>query len=215
MQRKLGVGIIALVIVLSLSAPVFADLSVGVERGDWIEYLVTYTGSPSQDHAINWARIDVTDVQGTNIDVTITSRYPNETSEEFNFTLNLKTGHLFDDFIIPANLKTGESFLDQNQGNITINSTEPHTYAGSSRTVISSSTSKNTYVWDQATGVSLEATSNQPDYSMHTIVEATNIWQPSTDLDPAILVLVVVATALVAAVLVVLAILFKKKKSTQ
>ena len=215
MQRKLGIGIIALVLVLSLSLPVFADLSVGVERGDWIEYSVTYTGSPSQDHAINWARIEITDVQGTNIYVSITSRYANGTNEVFNSTLNLKTGNLIDDFIIPANLKTGDSFLDQNQGNITISYTEQHIYAGASRTVISASTSQNMYVWDQATGVSVEGTSKQPGYSMKTIVEATNMWQPSASLDPAILALVAVATALVAVVLVMLAILFKKKKSTK
>ena len=178
---------------MSLSLPVFADLSVGVKKGDWIEYSVTYTGSPSQDHALNWARIDVTDVQGTDIYVSITSRYPNGTSEVFNSTLNLKTGHLIDDFIIPANLKTGDSFLDQNQGNITISHTEQHIYAGATRTVVSASTSQNTYVWDQATGVSLEGTSEQPDYSMHTIVEDTNMWQPSKGLDMTVLVLVAIA----------------------
>jgi len=71
------------------------------------------------------------------------------------------------------------------------------------------------YVWDQATGVSVEGTSKQPGYSMKTIVEATNMWQPSACLDQAILVLVAVSTALVAVVLIVLAILLKKKKSTK
>ena len=175
MQGKLAVGIITLVFILSLSLPVLADLSVGVEKGDWIEYSVTYTGSPSQDHALNWARIDVTDVQDTDIYVSITSRYANGTSEVFNSTLNLKTGHLIDDFIIPANLKTGDSFLDQNQGNITISHTEKHIYTGATRTAISASTNQNTYIWDQTTGVSLEGTSKQPDYSMHTIIEATNM----------------------------------------
>jgi hypothetical protein len=212
MQRKLGVGIIALVLVLNLSLPAFADLAVGVKKGDWIEYSVTYTGSPSQEHALNWARIDVTAVQGSDIYVSITSRYANGTSEVFNSTLNLKTGHLIDDFIIPANLKTGDSFLDQNQGNITINHTEQQTYAGATRTAISASTSQNTYVWDQATGVSLEGTSKQPDYSMHTIVEATNMWQPSAVFDLTALVLVAVAAMLVTVVLVAVAVWFKKKQ---
>jgi hypothetical protein len=211
MQSKLGVGIIALVLILSLSLPVLADLSVGVEKGDWIEYSVTYTGSPSQDHALNWARIDVTDVQDTDIYVSITSRYANGTSEVFNSTLNLKTGHLIDDFIIPANLKTGESFLDQNQGNITISHTEQHIYAGATRTAISASTSENTYIWDQATGVSLEGTSKQPDYSMHTIVEATNMWQPPASFDLTALVLVAVAAVLVTVVSVAVVVWYKKK----
>ena len=213
MKRKLGVGLITLILILSLGLPVYADLSVGVQKGNWIEYSVTYTGSPSQDHTLNWARIDVTDVRGTDIYVSITSRYTNGSSEVFNSTLNLKTGHLIDDFIIPANLKTGDSFLDQNQGNITISHTEQHTYAGAPRTVISASTSQNTYVWDQATGVSLEGTSEQTDYSMHTIVEATNMWQPSTGLNLTTLVFITIAAVLVTVMLVAMAVWFRKKRT--
>ena len=214
MERKLGI-VIALILVLSLSLPVFADLSVGVKKGDWIEYAVTYTGSPSEDHALNWARIDVTDVEGPVINVSITSRYPNGTSEVFNSTLNLETGHLIDDFIIPANLKTGDSFLDQNQGNITISQTEQHIYAGSSRTAVFASTNKNTYVWDQTTGVSLEGTSDQPDYSMHTIVEDTNMWQPSEGSDMTFLVLVAIAALVAIVALVLVGVWFRKKRITQ
>jgi len=212
MKRKRWVALIALILVLSSGLPVYADLSVGVEKGNWIEYSVTYTGEPSQDHTLNWARIEVTDVRGTDIYVSITSRYTNGSSEVFNSTLNLKTGHLIDDFIIPANLKTGDSFLDQNQGNITISHTEQHTYAGAPRTAISASTSQNTYVWDQATGVSLEGTSEQTDYSMHTIVEATNMWQPSTGLNLTTLVFITVATVLAVVILAAMAVWLRKKR---
>ena len=123
-------------------------MSVGVKKGEWIEYFVSYTGSPSQGHDINWARMEVTDVQGTNITVSITTRFQNETTEVFNSTLNLKTGQLIDDFIIPANLNAGDTFLDQNLGNVTISKAEQHTYAGATRTVLYASTSQNTYVWD-------------------------------------------------------------------
>jgi len=68
------------------------------------------------------------------------------------------------------------------------------------------------YVWDQATGVNLEGTSKQPDYSMHTIVEATNMWQPSAVFDLTALVLVAVAAVLVTVVLVAVAVWFKKKQ---
>ncbi|MCL5949535.1 MAG: hypothetical protein M1490_03550 [Candidatus Bathyarchaeota archaeon] len=215
MGRKLVSGVIVLVLFLGLTSAVFADLSVGVKKGDWIEYAVTYSGAPSQDHALNWARIDVTDVQGTEIFVSITSRYSNGSSEAFNYTLNLKTGHLIDDFIIPANLNAGDTFLDQNLGNITINRAEQHTYAGATRTVLYASTSQNTYVWDQATGVSVEGTSQQPDYTMHTLVEDTNMWQPTQELDVSVLLLVavVVVIAIVAAVLLILR--YRKKKPSQ
>lgn len=47
-----------------------------------------------------------------------------------------------DDFIIPANLKTSGSFLDQKFGNITINRVEQQVYAGSTRTVLDASTNQ-------------------------------------------------------------------------
>jgi hypothetical protein len=164
---------------LGLTCDVFVDLSVGVKKGDWIEYAATYTGSPTQGHDINWARMEVIKVQGTNITVSITSRFPNGSTEIFNSTLNLKTGQLIDDFIIPANLNAVYTFLDQNLGNVTISRSEQHTYAGATRTVLYAFASQNTYIWDQATGVSVEGTSKQPDYTMHTIVEETNMWQPA------------------------------------
>ena len=211
MRRKLVTAVIVFILFLGLASTVFGNLAVGVKKGDWIEYSVTYSGTPSQDHALTFARIDVTDVQGTDIFVSITSRYTNGTSELFNSTLNLATGHLIDDFIIPANLKTGESFLDQNQGNITISQTKQQSYAGAVRTVISASTSQNTYIWDQATGVSLEGTSQQPDYSMHTLVEDTNLWQRSGGLDMAVLLVVAVAAVVAIVAVVLVAIWYRKK----
>jgi hypothetical protein len=213
MLRKLVSAIIVVVLFLGLTSTVFADLSVGVKKGDWIEYAVTYTGSPGQGHDINWARMEVTDVQGTDISVSITTRFPNETTEVFNSTLNLKTGKLIDDFIIPANLIAGDSFLDQNLGNLTISRADQHTYAGATRTVLYASTSQNTYVWDQATGVSVEATSQQPDYTMHTIVEDTNMWQPSQGLDVTALLLVVVIVVIAIVAVVMVALRYRKKKT--
>jgi hypothetical protein len=191
MLRKLVSALTVLVLVLGLASPVYAELSVGVKKGDWIEYAITTTGTPSEGHDIDWSRMEVTDIQGTSIIVYITSRFINGSTENFNSTLNLKTGHLIDDFIIPSNLKTGDTFLDEKVGNVTLTSSEQHTYAGAMRTVLSASTSQNTHiVWDQATGVSVEATSQLPEYSMHTIVEDTNMWQPTQELDVTVLLLV-------------------------
>jgi hypothetical protein len=190
-------------------------LSVGVKKGDWIEHSVTYTGSPSQGHDVNWARMEVTDVQGTNIFVSITSRYPNGSTEVFNNTLNLATGHLIDDFTIPANLNAGDTFLDQNLGNVTISSSDQQTYAGATRTVLHASTSQNTYVWDQATGVSVEGTSQQPDYSMHTIVLDTNMWQQKHGYDFSILLLTAAIVVFAIAGLAVFAVRHRKKKTSK
>jgi hypothetical protein len=211
MFRKLTCAVLVLFIFLSLTSIVSADLSVGVKKGDWIEYGVTYTGSPSQGHDVDWARLEVTDVQGTNMSVSITSRYPNGSTEVFNSTLNLATGHLIDDFIIPAHLNAGDTFLDQNLGNVTISRSDQQTYAGAARTVLYASTTQNTYVWDQATGVSVEGTSQQPTYSMHTMVEDTNLWQRSQGSDLYLLLLVAAAVIVAVVALAVFVKRYKKK----
>ena len=215
MFKKLVSAVIVLVLVLGLASAVYGDLSVGVKKGDWIEYAITTTGTPSQGHDIDWSRMEVTDVQGTSIIVYITSRFINGSTENFNSTLNLKTGHLIDDFIIPANLNAGDAFLDDRQGNITLTSAEQHTYAGALRTVLYASTSENSYVWDQATGVSVEANSVLPDYTMHTIVEDTNMWQPKQGLDVSVLLLVAVIVVIATVAVVMAALRLRKKKTSQ
>jgi hypothetical protein len=216
MLRKLVSALTVLVLVLGLASPVYAELSVGVKKGDWIEYAITTTGTPSEGHDIDWSRMEVTDIQGTSIIVYITSRFINGSTENFNSTLNLKTGHLIDDFIIPSNLKTGDTFLDEKVGNVTLTSSEQHTYAGAMRTVLSASTSQNTQiVWDQATGVSVEATSQLPEYSMHTIVEDTNMWQPTQELDVTVLLLVAAIVVITIMAIALLALTYRKKKPFQ
>jgi hypothetical protein len=215
MLRKLVSVLIVLVLVLGLASAVHGDLTVGVKKGDWIEYAITTTGTPSEGHDINWSRMEVTDSQGTSIIVYITSRFINGSTANFNSTLNLKTGHLIDDFIIPANLKSGDTFLDEKVGKVTITNSEQHSYAGAMRTVLSAYTSQSTYIiWDQATGVSVEATSQLPDYSMHTIIEETNMWQTTQELDMTSLLLIYVAVIIVIIAIALLALRYRKKKPT-
>jgi hypothetical protein len=214
MYRRLAYTIIIVfILVLGLSNAAFAELSVGVKKGDWIEYQVSYTGSPTAGHDINWARMEMLDVQGTNITVKITSRYSNGTTENITSNLNLETGQLIDDFIIPANLKSGQTFYDENLGNVTISKAEQHQYAGVTRTVLYASASQNTYVWDQATGISVEGTAQGTDYYMHTVAVDTNMWQPSAGFNDA--VVLVVVSVLIVAVLIVLGVLFHRRRSAK
>jgi hypothetical protein len=61
-MHKLALLTVALtvLIIMAFFWVAFADVSVGVKKGDWIEYQVTITGNPPQDHNITWARMDVT-----------------------------------------------------------------------------------------------------------------------------------------------------------
>jgi hypothetical protein len=123
--------------------------------------------------------MEVVAVQGPNINVTITSQFTDGSNETITSTLNLETGHLIDDFIIPAGLKVGHSFPDENYGNVTITGSEVRTYAGASRTVLTATMGNSSYVWDQETGVSVEGNTTTADYAIYSVASATNMWLPA------------------------------------
>ena len=177
MNRPLVLVTSSLIFVLCFSAYASAELAVGVKSGDWIEYLVYYTGEPAQEHDVAYARMEIHNVQGPSIHVLITSHFADNTSKTLNSTMNLQTGHLFDDFIIPAGLSVGESFQDENLGTITIDSSEARSYVGVERIVLISTVGSSTYIWDQATGISLEGETQTENYMVRTIVAGTNLWQ--------------------------------------
>jgi hypothetical protein len=210
MNRKLALTI-ALLIVLVVSAPIVvsAEISVGVKAGDWIEYQVSFTGTPPEGHTVTWARMDIVTVQGRNISLAIASKLSNETWVNETIQLNLETGQLGDDFIIPANLNSGDTFFDK-RGNITISGVEERTYAGAKRSIVSGTvqqtTYQTTYYWDKTTGVLVEGNSSYTDFSMYTKVDKTNMWQPeAVGLYSTVLyALAIGATVIIVAVIAVL-----------
>jgi len=199
MRNQVRLPMVLLTIFITvIPAVAYAAISIGVKKGDWIEYQVTVAGTVPQDHNITWARMDVTDVQGTAITLNITTIFSNETLLPEKITLNLETGVLGDDFIIPANLNYRDTFFDMNQGNITIRDTGEKTVAGVDRTVVSGTTTETTYFWDKATGFLVEATTIFSGYTMTTKVERTNMWTPLLfGLDPAFF-FILIAIAIVA-----------------
>ena len=210
MNRKLGLTI-AFFMILICVGNVIAEISVGVKKGDWIEYQVTYTGTPTEGHDVTWARMEIKDVQGKNISVDITVDHSNGTREGMTITLNLETGQLGDDFVIPANLNSSDTFFDKNVGNITISSVEERTYAGATRAVAHATTPETSYYWDKATGILVEGNSQFPAYTMNTIVDKTNIWQPQLlGLDPTVFYALVIGTT--ALIVVALAFLIARRK---
>jgi hypothetical protein len=211
MVKKLLLTILTLLLVLGLTNSVHGELSVGVKKGDLIEYQVTYTGNPVEGHDINWARMEILDVQDTKISVMITSRFSNGSIKELNSTLDLATGQLIDNFIIPSKLSAGDTFYAQNLGNVTISKAEKHEYAGAERTVLYASTNEDTYIWDQATGVTVEATSEASGYTLHSIVEDTNMWRPAESFSSLILYATLV-TVVIAVVLLTATVLWNRKK---
>lgn len=210
MKKTFLAFLYTLVFVAVFFNAVFAELAVGVKKGDWIEYSVSYTGMPTQGHNINWAKMEVLNVEGTQIIVKITSRYPDGTTEELNSTLNLETGHLIDNFIIPANLHSGDTFYAETLGNVAIEKSEKHLYAGALRMVNYATVGENIYIWDQQTGVSVEGFSQTPQFTIHTLVERTNMWQAGEASEGSVLVFVAAAVLVVVVLFVV--VWFRKKR---
>ena len=202
---------LVLLVIFSTVVIASAEVMVGVKKGDWIEYNVTYTGSPPEGHEANWARLDVLDVQGSEITVNMTIRTSNGTLSSQTATLNLQTGELGDDFIIPANLKDGDTFFDARDGNITIGSAETRTYAGASRVVVIGNMRQAVDYWDKSTGVILEGISTLSGYTMTAKIDKTNLWQTEqAGLDQN--VLIVVALAAIIVIVAAIIILAKRRK---
>jgi len=206
---KVGNLLTALILVgiFLIQSVAVSAVSVGVKKGDWIEYQVAVTGS-MPDHDARWARTDVTDVQGSVLFLNMTTQFTNGTYLYENIALNLETGLLGDDFFIPANLSPGDVFYDAHVGNITITGSEQRTYAGAERTVVSGHTDVTSFYWDRQTGILVEAYSNYANinFTMKTVADKTNMWQPqASGVEPA---LVYAVSAAVAVVVVALAFVF-------
>lgn len=212
MKRNLSLCTALLMSFLVINA-VTAEISVGVKKGDWMEYRAVFTGTPPAGHEVTWARTEVIDVQGTVINLNITTKFADGTLINETVTLNLATGQLGDEFIIPANLNVGDSFFDKYHGTVTITKIEERTYAGATRTVISAIAAQSTYYWDKATGVLVEGISEFPDYTIHSMLEKTNMWQPQIlGLDPVVFyVLLILVAILILAALAFLALRRKKQ----
>ena len=87
---------------------VLAQIAVGVKAGNWIEYNISYSGSPP-DFYPAWIRIDVTNVQGTKITADLSGEQLDGTLVTNSGTYDLETGVL-DLLLIPAGLDVGNKF---------------------------------------------------------------------------------------------------------
>jgi hypothetical protein len=210
MTRKFALYTICLAVLVGMlfSAVASAEIVVGVKHGDWIEYNVAVTGDIPEEHDVTWCKIEVTAVEEKTVYVDITSRYSDGREETVPSTLNLETGQIGDCFIIPANLGEGDTFLEENEGTITISGVEERTYAGATRSVVYASTSVTMFYWDRSTGFVVEATSSYPEFTLTTKAEATNMWQTQAfGIDPLFSIVIIVLV-----IVAVLAILLRYKK---
>ena len=216
-----AIALTALIITAFLPSA-FADFSVGVKQGDWIEYQVKVVGIPVPRYNVTWASINVTSVQGENLGLYIETRFTNGSYllENINVNLETKPG---DSFIVPSNLNVGDEFYNPSIGNITISSEEQQTVLGAERTLVSAVTQYTTYYWDRQTGILVQATTSAPagldtgfgisqGFTVYTKTSGTNIWQPQIlGLDLSLFYVLIVTVAVVLAAIV--AILVWRKRT--
>ena len=89
------------ILISILVVTVCAQISVGLSEGDWVEYQISYTGSPP-DYYPESARLEVQSIQETTLTVSIKNDLLNGTQSTKSYTFNLENGAP-DLILIPSN----------------------------------------------------------------------------------------------------------------
>ena len=179
-------------------------VSIGVKRGDWIEYHVVTTGTPQEGHDVTWARMEILEVQGTEVKVNVTTRAANGTLDIDIMTLNPGKGEVGVWFIIPADLNVGDSFYDASEDrNVTVEGSQQRTIAGATRTVMHASTTERLKSWDRTTGVFVESIDVLSNYTLNATAYSTNLWSEQTRGVDAVYIYVAMGALVVVAVIAV------------
>ena len=192
-----------------LIATVFAQVSVGLEEGDWIEYAATYTGNPPDTYP-ETARIEVMTVQGTLIAVEIERLLLNgtQTSETETFDLENGAPNLI---IISANLGEGGEVNHEDLGTFTIEGVADYNFEGTTRQLVYAYVLNIEFSWDRTTGILIEAEQTADTFTQTLLAVDTNIVQAQTlDLDPMLIYGIVIAVIII--IIVVAVLVLKRKK---
>jgi len=188
-------------------------VSVGVKKGDWIEYIVSTTGNPVVGHDLKYAKMEIVQVNGSQIWANVISETPNGTWSSVIRTFDLSAGNVQAWVIIPANLGPGDSFYDSfTNSTVTIQGQKTMTVAGATRTITYVNTPERHKEWDKATGIFIQTADYLPNYTVNANITTTNMWNPQIlGLDQTIFdVIIIVVVVVVAAIVVIIA--FRRKK---
>jgi hypothetical protein len=177
------VSIIVHASVMALPTLTFGEISVGVKKGDWIEYTITMTGPPLDPaRNLTWYRTEILEVDDGWFQANKTGLSVNGTFSSSIWSFNLAEGLVRGWVIIPANLCTGDTFFDAAKSlDITIEGEEQKTLLGANRTVTRSSDPGKLYMeWDKATGVYVHSIAHTSNYTVVMNAVGTNMWSPQT-----------------------------------
>ena len=216
-MHKKAAALAAIFVVLSVVGAIPAACgapTMGVKKGDWIQYNVDITGTPPPIHDVTWMRMVILQIQGAAFQANITVRFVNGTLYssiwKFNFTEGNEEGWI----IIPSNLGPGETFYDFSKpANIAIQGQEQKTVVGASRTVTYANDSFGVKKWDKATGVFIQSSENFGNWSAYVSAIATNMWSPQIlGLDQTAFFTVITVVIVAAVVIITLAIAIRHRK---
>jgi uncharacterized membrane protein YozB (DUF420 family) len=211
-------SLIVSVSIIASTTLAYAEPSVGVKKGDWVEYTVKMTGqtsAPSKN--MTWFRIEILGVEGAAFQANVTVRYVNGTFHSSVWKFNFTEGQCGGWLIIPSNLDAGNTFFDAAKpGNVTIEGEEQKIVAGASRTITHACDSKRIIKeWDKATGIYTYAVEHPKNFTIITNAIATNMWSPQIlEVNQTVFYgLIAVSVVLAAGVMSLVVIVTKRKKS--
>jgi len=208
MNRK-AYPVLIISILSFLVVSVFAQVSVGLKEGDWVEYTATYTGNPPDTYP-ETARIEVKTIQGTLIIVEIERTLLNGTQTSRTETFNLETG-AHDLLIIPANLGEDDEVYHEDIGTVTIEGVENYNFKGTTRELVYAQVLNTEFSWDRSTGMLIEAIQTTDTFTQTLLAVNTNIVQTqASDINPMLIYGIVIAAIII--IIVVVLLVLKRKK---
>jgi hypothetical protein len=208
-------SIIFSVSIITSSTLAYDEPSVGVRKGDWMEYYVRFTGQTSvPSKNVTWFRMQVLNIEGAAFQVNVTVGYVNGTFQSSVWNFNFTEGQVQGWLIIPSNLNPGNTFYDSwKPGNVTIEGEEQKIVAGASRTITHASDSiRIIKEWDKATGVYTYVVEHSENFTVITNAIATNMWAPQILLDQTVFYALVAAIIVLAVLTLSLVIVVARSK---
>lgn len=196
-----------------------AEYSVGVQRGNWIQYrLKATTSAGTRETKIidNWIKITINNVTSTLVSLTVESDQSGWTPQNFTedvasdcqlylLSTNLITYVLITNlFIVPANLSTSDK-IPTGYSYTTVNDITQHSGHDTAHYNMSMpGMGTHDIWWDRPTGALLEykytVSTLGASYNATVTVESTNMWSTPTDwLLPVIIAVIIVVVVVVVA----------------
>ena len=208
MNKKTNALFITLILTWLL-CPVLAQVSVGLKEGDWIEYEITYTGTPPETYP-ETARFEVQTIQGTNITLEIKTDSLDGTKNTNTVSFDLEEGAP-DFIIIPSNLNAFDEVYHAEVGSIEILGIEEYSFEGETRELVYGNVADLDYNWDRTTGILIQLDQITDTYTQTWLAINTNIVQTqASDLDPMLVYGLIIAIIII--LVIILLFVLKRKK---